>query len=75
MRILDVVAADGDVEPAVLVHVAEARLAVVGFLVLDAHLGRHIAEHVPRAVAEVKAVADLLVIADWTGRPTSARGA
>ena len=61
LRVLDVVAADGDVEPAVLVHVADAGLAVVGLLVLDAHLRRHIAERVPRAVAEVKTVAEFLV--------------
>jgi hypothetical protein len=47
-RGLDVVAADGDVEPAVPVHVAEARLAVVGVLVAHAHLLRHFTKHVPR---------------------------
>ncbi len=47
-RGLDVVPADGDVEPAVPVHVAEARMAVVGVLVAHAHLLRHFTKHVPR---------------------------
>jgi len=38
LGVLDVVAADGDVEVAILIHVADARLAVVSLLILDAHL-------------------------------------
>ena len=50
--VLDIVAADGDVEPAVAVDVAEAGLAVVGQLVVSAHPFGDIDELVPPAVAE-----------------------
>ena len=36
--VANVVAADGDVEPAIAVHIADGRLAVVGLFILDAHL-------------------------------------
>ena len=49
--VFDVVAADGDVEPAVAVHVAEAGLAVVGQFVVDAHLVRYIDGTFPCAVS------------------------
>jgi hypothetical protein len=59
--VADVVAADGDVQPAVLVYIAERRLTVVGLLILYAHLRRNVAEGIPRTLAEVKAVAEPLV--------------
>ena len=56
LRVADVVAADGDVEPAVAVHIADAGLAVVGGRVGGAEFVREVAELVPRAVAHQQRV-------------------
>ncbi|OPZ15324.1 MAG: hypothetical protein BWZ10_01761 [candidate division BRC1 bacterium ADurb.BinA364] len=55
--VLDIVAADGDIEPAVLVRVADAGLAIVGHFVSNAHSLRDIAKNVPGALADVQPIA------------------
>jgi hypothetical protein len=60
--VADVVAADGDVEMPVPVHVAKRGLPIVGHLVLEAHPRGDVAKRIPCAFAEIQPVADPLVV-------------